>query len=128
MQTEVGVPGPKMAPAPMAFSFGTSSSGITPPPNTRMSDLQQLDDPTEVVLVRSAQDADPDRVRVLLDRRLHDLLRRLPQARVDHFHPRVPKRTRHHLRPTVVTVETRLCHDHTHFSLTHGFLRLLPYP
>jgi hypothetical protein len=40
--------------------------------------------------VRAGQDRDADRVGVLLDRGLDDLLRRLVEAGVDDLHPGIP--------------------------------------
>src|SRR4029079_1762970 len=56
-------------------------------------------------------DRDPDRVGVLLDRRLHDLLGRLVEAGVDHLHPGVAEGAGDDLRAAVVPVEPRL-RDH----------------
>ena len=54
----------------------------------------------------------PERVGVLLQARLRDLLRRLPQTRVDHLEPRVAERPRDDPRPPVVAVEARLRDHH----------------
>ena len=48
---------------------------------------------------------EPDRVGVLLDRGLGDLLGRLVQARVDDLEPGVAQGARDHLGPAVVPVE-----------------------
>ena len=54
---------------------------------------------------------EPDQVGVLLDRGLHDLLRRLVQARVDHLVPGVAQRAGDDLRAAVVPVEPGLADD-----------------
>src|SRR5439155_9928952 len=69
--------------------------------------------------VRAGQDRDADGVRVLLDRSLDDLLRRLVEACVDHLHARVAKRARDDLRTAVVPVETRLGDDDSDLA-RHG--------
>ena len=58
--------------------------------------------------MRAGQDREADDVHVLLDRRGHDLLGRLAQARVDDFHPRVPQRPGDDLGAAVVAVEAGL--------------------
>src|SRR5687767_15185487 len=52
----------------------------------------------------------------LLERRADDLLGRLPQAGVDHFHPRVTQRARDDLGATVVAVQTGFGDDDSDFS------------
>src|SRR2546426_8834526 len=81
--------------------------------------LQDLHDAREERHVRAAEGAEPDRVDVLLDRRRHDVLRRLPQARVDDLHARVPEGARDHLHPAVVAVQARLRHEDADL-LRHG--------
>ena len=61
--------------------------------------------------MRAGEDRDPDRVGVLLDRGLDDLLGRLVQAGVDDLHPRVTQRACDDLGAPVVPVETGLCYD-----------------
>ena len=61
--------------------------------------------------MRAGEDRDADGVRVLLDRRLDDLLRRLVQPGVDHFHPSVTQRACNYLCPPVVPVESGLGDD-----------------
>src|SRR5205085_9781848 len=78
--------------------------------------LQPLEDLGDERHVRTGENRDPDRVGVLLDRRLHDLLRRLVQARVDDLHPGVAKRACNDLRAAVVSVETGLRYDDTDLS------------
>ena len=71
--------------------------------------------------VGAGQDRQADRVGVLLDRRLDDLLGGLVQAGVDDLHAGVAQRPRHDLGPPVVAVQPRLgdddpdafCHTHT---------------
>jgi hypothetical protein len=75
--------------------------------------LQPVEDPRHERHVRTGQDRDADRVRILLDRRLHDLLRRLVQTRVDHLHAGVSQRPRDDLRAPVVAVETGLRDHHS---------------
>src|SRR3990170_4917385 len=55
--------------------------------------------------VRAAQAGQADRVDVLLDRGLGDVLRGLAESGVDDLHPRVAERPRDHLRATVMPVE-----------------------
>src|SRR5207302_3756175 len=72
---------------------------------------QQLEDARHERHVRTGEERDADRVCVLLDRRLDDLLRRLMQARVDDLHAGVAQGTRDDLRATVVPVEAGLGDD-----------------
>src|SRR5215212_944568 len=51
--------------------------------------LQTVEDPRHECHVRPGEDRDPDRVGVLLDRRLDDLLGRLMQTGVDNLHARI---------------------------------------
>ena len=92
-----------------------SASGMMPPPKTTMSPAsalaQQLDDPREQGHVGAGQDRQADRVGVLLDRRLDDLLGRLVQAGVDDLHAGVAQRAGDHLGPAVVAVQARLGDD-----------------
>ncbi len=60
-----------------------------------------------------------DRVGILLDDRLHHLLRGLVETRVDDLEPGVPQRSGDDLRATVVSVEPGLGDDHTVRAL-HG--------
>ena len=66
--------------------------------------------------MRAGEDREPDRVRVLLDRGLGDLLRRLMQAGVDHLHAGVPQGARDDLRAAVVAVQSGLGDDDADFS------------
>src|SRR5256885_9972125 len=74
----------------------------------RLPLLQELHDLGEEGHVRSAQAGEADRVDVLLDRGLDDVLRCLPQAGVDDLHPRVAQRPGDDLRPAIVTVQSGL--------------------
>ena len=97
-----------------------SSSGMIPPPNTRTSPgpalAQLLHDPREQRHVGARWQRQPDRVGVLLDRGLGDLLGRLVQARVDDLEPGVAQRPGDHLGPAVVPVETGLRDDDPMFA------------
>src|SRR4051812_45117987 len=66
---------------------------------------QQLDDLRHERHVGAGQDGEPDRIGVLLQRGLDDLLRRLVQAGVDDLHPGVPQGPGDDLRAAVVAVE-----------------------
>ena len=70
-----------------------------PPRRRRRSLAQQVDDSRHEGHVRPRQDRDADRVGVLLDRGLDDLLRGLVQARVDHLHAGIAERTSDDLAP-----------------------------
>ena len=72
---------------------------------------EQLDDARHERHVRAGEDRDADRVRVLLDRRLDDLLGRLVEAGVDDLHAGVAERARDDLRAAIVPVEARLRDD-----------------
>ena len=93
-----------------------SASGMIPPPNTTMSSAsrsrEQLDHPPKQRHVRAGQHRQADRVGVLLDRGLDDLLRRLVQAGVDDLHAGVAQRPGDHLGAAVVPVEAGLGDDH----------------
>ena len=87
-----GAPGVKISATPCSLSATTSSL------RDRAADddehvlravlAQAVEDPRDERHVRAGEDRDPDGVRVLLDRRLDDLLRRLVEARVDDLHAR----------------------------------------
>ena len=113
----VVAPGVKTVATPIRFSSGRSSSGMIPPPKTTMSEasrsLQQVDDLGEQRHVRAGEHREADRVGVLLDGGLDDLLRRLVQAGVDDLHTGVPQGPRHDLGAAVVTVQARLGHHHS---------------
>jgi len=72
--------------------------------------LEQLEHPRELGHVGARQDRQPDRVGVLLDHGLDDLLGRLVQARVDDLEAGVAQGAGDHLRPAVVSVEPRFGH------------------
>ena len=110
-----GVSCSRMSLTPSAFSFGRSSSGITPPPTTRMSSasalLQQAHQAREHRHVRAGQDADADDVDVLLDRGLDDFFRRPVQSGVDDVHAGIAQRARDDLDAAIVAVEADLGDD-----------------
>ena len=112
----VVAPGVNTVATPIRFSSGRSSSGMIPPPKTTMSVgvalLQQVDDLGEQRHVRAGEHREADRVGVLLDGGLDDLLRRLVQAGVDDLHAGVPQGAGHDLGAAVVTVQARLGHHH----------------
>ena len=116
----IGVPGRKTPLTPIAFSFGTSTSGMMPPITTSTSSspfsLEQLHQPRRDVVVRAGQDRQADDVGVLLQRRRDDLLGRLAEAGVDDLHAGVAQRARDDLGAPVVPVEPRLGDDHSHLA------------
>ena len=69
--------------------------------------------------VGAREDGHADGVGILLDRRLHDLLRRLVEAGVDHLHSRIAQRACDDLRASIVAVEPRLGDDDPDLSV-HG--------
>src|SRR5438876_530909 len=73
----------------------------------RLPFLEELHDLREQGHVRPAEARQADRVDVLLDRGLDDVLRRLPQAGVDDLHAGVAQRAGDDLGPAVVAVESR---------------------
>ena len=73
--------------------------------------VEQLDHLRHERHVRAGEDRQADRVRVLLQRGLHDLLGRLVQAGVDDLHAGVAQRARDDLRAAVVAVEAGLGDD-----------------
>src|SRR5439155_591047 len=73
----------------------------------RLPFLEELHDLQEKGHVRPAEARQADRVDVLLDRGLDDVLRRLPQAGVDDLHAGVAQRAGDDLGPAVVAVESR---------------------
>ena len=76
---------------------------------------KQLHDSGTDVIVRTRQDGQADHPRVFLERRLDDLLRRLPKARIDDLHAFVTERPANDLRASVVTIETRLGNNYADF-------------
>ena len=111
----VGAPGVKTSATPRRLSSSASSAGNRPADDDEhvagVVRAESLYDPRHQRHVRPRENRDPHRVRVLLDRRLDDLLGCLVEARVDDLHARVPQRPRDDLRPPVVAVEPRL-RDH----------------
>jgi hypothetical protein len=95
----IGVPGRKMPLTPISFNLGMSTSGMMPPMTTRTSSSPFSDD-----------------VSVLLERGRDDLLRRLPQPRVDDFHAGVTQRAGDDLGAAVVPVETGFGDDDPEFA------------
>ena len=73
---------------------------------------QHVEDPRHQRHVGAGEDRDADRVRVLLDHGLDDLLRRLVEAGVDDLHAGVTQRPCDHLRAAVMAVEPDLGDDH----------------
>ena len=73
--------------------------------------VEQLDDLRHQRHVRAGEDRQADRVGVLLQGGLDDLLRRLVQAGVDDLHARVTQRAGDDLRPSVVAVQAGLRDD-----------------
>jgi hypothetical protein len=73
--------------------------------------FQAVEDARHERHVRARQDGDADRIGVFLDRGLHDLVGRLVEAGVNHFHAGVTQRARDDLRAAVVPVEPGL-RDH----------------
>ena len=81
--------------------------------------LQPVENPRDERHMRTREDRDADRVGVLLNRGLDDLLRSLVEPRVDDLHACVAQRTRDDLRATIVSVETGLC-DHDSDLFRHA--------
>src|SRR5947208_5995700 len=73
----------------------------------RLPFLEELHDLREQGHVSAAEAREADRVDVLLDRGLDDVLRRLPQPGVDDLHAGVAQRAGDDLGPAVVAVESR---------------------
>jgi hypothetical protein len=102
----------------------TSSSGGGPP--HRHHDVlgalirEQLDDAGNERHVGAREDRKADRVGVLLDGGLGDLLGRLVQARVDHLHTGIAQSAGDDLRSAVVTVESGLGDHDPDFSGCFG--------
>ena len=84
---------------------------------------QAVDDPRDERHVGSREDRDPDRVGVLLDRRLDDLLGSLMEAGVDHLHAGIAQGARDDLGAAVVSVEAGLGDDDAYLPLHVGSIR-----
>ena len=120
----VVAPGVNTLATPIFSSSGMSASGMMPPPKTTMSVgvalLEQLHHLGEQGHVRAGEDGEADRVGVLLDGRLDDLLGRLVQPGVDDLHACVPQGPGHDLGATVVSVEPGLGHDDAQRGVSHS--------
>ena len=94
-----------------------SRGGIVPPTNTAISSPQPAAlSPAITFAVNGrcapGQDTQPDRVDILVDRGVDDLLGAAAKPGVDHFHPGVAQRVDDNLGAAVVTVEARLGDHH----------------
>src|SRR5581483_10740370 len=89
-------------------------------PRVDVALLERIDHAREQLHVRAREDAQPDDVHVLLQRRLGDHLRRLADAGVDDLHPGIAERARDDLRAAVVAVEPRLGDEHAQLAVCHG--------
>lgn len=94
---------------------------------------EKFDDPWNQRQMGTRKYRQSDGIRIFFHRYRNDLLQCLMQTSVDDLHSRVPERPRYDLRPAVVTVETRLCHDNpnplhrfSHHSLTRQAVRRSP--
>ena len=118
--SSVGAPGVKTSATPSFFSSGMSSAGIVPPTVTTTSSAPWSESSSTTrgtrVMWAPGEDREADRVGVLLDGGLGDLLGRLVQARVDHLHAGVAQRASDDLRPAVVAVQAGLGDDNPDFS------------
>ena len=98
-----------------------SSSGITPPPTSRMSSAfiarMSVQDARENGHVRAGQQADAEHVDVFLDRRGHHLFRGPVQPSVDDLHAGVAEAAGDDLGAAVVAVESDLGDQHSDGSL-----------
>jgi hypothetical protein len=72
---------------------------------------QQLDHARDQRHVGTREDREADRVGVLLQHGLDDLLRRLVQSGVDHLHPRIAQGSRDDLRAAIAPVQAGLGDD-----------------
>ena len=115
MISSVPAPGVKTSATPSRFSSGMSSAGMVPPTVTRTSStpcvFEQRDDFRDQGHVGAGEDREADRVGVLLDHRLGDLLGRLVQAGVDDLHAGVAEGAGDDLGAAVVAVEAGLGDD-----------------
>src|SRR5207248_11304952 len=78
---------------------------------------EQLEDAREEGVVGSREHAEPDGVRILLDRGRDDLLGGLVEPRGEYLEARAAQRPRADLGPAVVTVETGSGDDEAHAPL-----------
>ena len=124
----VGAPGVKTSATPSSLSSGMSWLGIVPPtddddvPGVLL--LEQLDHLRHERHVRAGQDRQADRVGVLLQRGLDDLLGGLVQAGVDDLHACIAQGAGDDLRPAVVAVEPGLGDDDADLPLL-GHLQVI---
>ena len=96
---------------PRCFSSAMSSGGMMPPPKMTTSPTPFCFSTSITAAkshMRTGQDAQPDRVDILLQRRFGDHLRRLMQAGVDDFDARVAQGTRNDLGAAIVPVQPGL--------------------
>src|SRR5215470_16736742 len=82
--------------------------------------LEQLYHAREEGHVGTGQNAQADRINVLLDGRLDDLLRRAVQSGVNHLHARIAQRSRHYFCSPVMAVQPRLADENPYLSFAHG--------
>ena len=69
--------------------------------------------------MRTGQNGEPDNVDVFLNRSAHDLLRRLAETGIDHFHPGVAQRAGDDFDAAVMSVKPRLGEKHSYPLLIH---------
>src|SRR5438309_177006 len=87
---------------------------------------QPVEHATREEQVGAGQHRQPDDVHVLLDRRLHDLVRRPLESGVDHLDAVVAQGLSHDFRAAVMPVEPWLGDQHLHASRNAGSQRALP--
>ena len=73
--------------------------------------------------MRAGENRQADGVDIFLHRRGDDLLGRLTQSRVDHFHPRVAQCAGDDFRAAIVSVQAGLGDQHADLLLAHDFSR-----
>ena len=118
--SDTGAPGVKISATPCSLSASTSWL------RDRAADddehvleplgLEPVEDPRDERHVRAREDRDADRVGVLLERGLDDLLGRLVQAGVDDLHAGVAQRPGDDLRAPVMAVEAGFRDDDADLS------------
>jgi hypothetical protein len=69
--------------------------------------------------VRAGENRQADRVDVFLNSGGYNLLGRLAQTSVDHFHAGIAQRSRDDLYAAVVTIQTRLCEQYPYSFVGH---------